>query len=306
MFGMARELARLSHDVTVFSRFANVGPRGAGEPRFADLDEPKTVCAVAIAFHDGRRLDGWPAKLKVCHHQSFLVSNRQQDATHTGADFADIYITATDHVARHLERAYGWPKVHVVPNAWDFGTYHPWQPIPGRMIYTTSLERGFHRLLEAFPLIREAVPEAHIVAFERGGPMVEKLKANPVDGVTLVKASSLNAVLEEMSRASVMAYPCDPPSPCEVFPLSLMQACATGCPVVLAPADGLEELFSAGVTLTAPVGDPGWLTHFVGHTVEILRERAAADYCGARGKRFAEPYRFANTTKVLAEIVGLS
>jgi len=306
MFGMAAELSRMGHEVTVFSRFTNIGARGPGEPRFADLDEPKSGCDVAIAFHDGRRLDGWPAKKKVCHHQSFLVPNAQQDATYTGADFADIYITASDHVARHLERAYGWPKVHVVPNAWDFGVYHPWQPIPGLMIYTTSIERGFHRLLEALPYIRERVPEAHIVAFERGGPAVEKLKANPVEGVTLVKASSLNAVLAEVARASVMAYPCDVSSPTEVFPLSLLQACATGTPVVLAPDDNLEQLFGDGVMLSASVKQHPrtWREEFAGKVATMLKSVEASNYWSSRGKKFAEPFRFANTTRVLAEIVG--
>src|SRR5689334_22777905 len=81
MFGMARELARWGHDVSVFSRFKNVGARGPNEPAFRDLDEPKTGCDVAIAFHDGRRLDGWPARKKSLLAQAWLVSNRQQDAT---------------------------------------------------------------------------------------------------------------------------------------------------------------------------------------------------------------------------------
>lgn len=310
MFGMAYELARMGHDVTVFSRFDEpLYDQSIGWcVRFADLDEDdKDHCDIAIAFHDARRLDGWPAKLKVAHHQSFLVSNRQQDATYTGADFADIYITASDHVARHLERAYGWPKVHVVPNAWDFGTYQPWKPIPGRIIYTTSLERGFHRLLEAFPAIRERVPEAHIVAFERGGPAVEKLKANPVEGVTLLRASSLNAVLSELASASVYAYPADCSSPTEVFPVSLLQACATGLPCVVAPDDGIEHIFGDGVMLSASVkqNPSTWRDEFVGRVVGMLTSQETASYWSKRGRRFAEPFTHARSARMLAEIIGL-
>jgi glycosyltransferase involved in cell wall biosynthesis len=308
MFGMARELAKMGHNVSVYSRFKNTGPRGPDEPAFCDLDEPKTGCDVAIAFHDGRRLDGWPAKLKVCHHQSFLVSNAQQDATYTGADFADIYITASDHVARHLERAYGWPKVHVVPNAWDFGTYQPWAPIPGRLIYTTSLERGFHRLLEALPLIREAVPEAHVVAFERGGPMVEKLKANPVPYVTLVRASSLNAVLMELSFASCFAYPADCSSPTEVFPVSMLQACATGVPVVCAPDDGLEKVFDSACWFTPEVkkNPDTWRRSFADAVISVLKNETLARGWSGMGKDWARPLKFAKTTRMLAEIVGIA
>lgn len=317
MFGMADELARMGHDVTVYSRFANVGPRGNDQPRFADLDSPKDECDVAIAFHDGRPLDRWPAKKKVLHVQGFLLPNRSQTATFDNADFADIYITATDHVACHLERAYGWPKVHVVPNAWDFGTYHPWRPVPGRLIYTTSLERGFHRLLEAFPLIREQCPEAHIVAFERGGPMVEKLRANPVPYVTLVKASSLNDVLRELSFASCFAYPADCSAPTEVFPVSVLQACATGVPVVLAPDDNIEELFGSAVLLSPSVkGNPTtWKAAFVERVCAILRDDRTLDgtmalgeagYWSMRGKAWSAPLTHASSARKLAGILGFA
>lgn len=309
MFGMAQELGKMGHDVAIYSRFAERHPLAGtqGFANFRDLDGHKPPCDLAIAFHDGRRLDGWPAKKKALLAQCFLLPNRSQTATHDNADFADIYITASGHVARHLEHAYGWPKVHVVPNAWDFGTYQPWKPIPGRIIYTTSLERGFHRLLEAFPAIRERVPEAHIVAFERGGPAVEKLKANPVEGVTLLKASSLNAVLAEVASASVYAYPADCSSPTEVFPLSILQACATGCPVVLAPDDNIEELFGEGVMLSASVkqNPKHWREDFVGRVVGMLTSRETANYWSTRGRKFAAPFTHERSARMLAEIVGL-
>jgi glycosyltransferase involved in cell wall biosynthesis len=322
MFGMAFELARMGHEVTVFSRFKQECLQYADDPTlpsgerawhsrpqrpvvFLDLDYPHDPCDIAVAFHDGRPLDRWNAKKKVLLAQAFLLPNRQQDATYSNADFADIYITATDHVARHLERSYGWPKVHVVPNAWDLGTYHPWNPTPGRLIYTTSLERGFHRLLEAFPLIRAKVPEAHIVAFERGGPAVEKLRANPVEGVTLVRASSRNAVLEELSRAACFAYPCDPSSPTEVFPLSVLEACATGVPVVLAPADGIEKLFDGAVWLTPPISAGESREAFVDATCEALTNPAVAREWSDKGKAWADPLRFSVTTSMFCEAVGI-
>ena len=314
MFGMAYELAKMGHEVSVFSRFSNPWKYppllSSHSPAFRDLDEPvvNRTCDIAIAFHDARRLETWPAKLKVAHHQSFLVSNKQQDATYTGADFADIYITATEHVARHLERAYGWPKVHVVPNAWDFGTYHPWRPVPGRLIYTTSLERGFHRLLEAFPLIREQCPEAHIVAFERGGPMVEKLRANPVPYVTLMPASSLNDVLRELSYASCFAYPADCSSPTEVFPVSVLQACATGVPCVVAPDDDFQLAFGDACWWQPEVkkNPQSWRSSFVAAVVDVLRDQSIAREWSERGKRWSASLTHAASARRLAEIVGLS
>lgn len=320
MFGMALELGKMGHEVSIYSRFkerhqhpfidirpgANRG-RVVGLINYLDLDDEKPECDIAVAFHDGRPLDGWPAKKKVLYLQTFLTPNRSQDATYTNADFADLYITATEHCARHLRAAYGWPDVRVVPNGWDLGQYHPWDPIPGRLIYTTSLERGFHRLTEVLPLIRQRVPEAHVVVFERGGPAIEKLKANPVDGVTLVKASSRNAVLKELSRAACFAYPIDCSCPTEVFPLSVTEALATGVPVVMAPEDGMEKLFEGAAWFTPPIKE--YSNHsrdaFVDATCEMLTNQTVAREWSEKGKAWAAPLRFAHTARIFCESLGL-
>ncbi len=312
MFGMAFELAKMGHQVLIYSKFRESGvlvskTSGDGFVEYRDLLHSRSPCDVGVAFHDARRLVGWPARLKVAVHQSFLVPNFQQDATYTGASFADIYITATEHVARHLERAYGWPKVHVVPNAWDLGTYHPWRPIPGRLIYTTSLERGFHRLLEVLPHIRKRVPSAHVVVFERGGPAVEQLRAHPVDGVTLVRASSRNAVLKELSSAACLAYPADCSSPTEVFPMTVLEACATGVPVVLCPDDNIQELFSEGVVICSEIkkNPDTWIDEFVQQTVRVLTDDCYAKKTSERGLQWSAPFTFHNATAAFVRALGL-
>lgn len=316
LFGHAEELAAMGHDVHIFSvfqktegcswqRMANGMPWGKLTMR--QLHGPREACDIAIAYHDGRPLDRWEAKRKVLMTQVFLTPNRQQDATFTGADFADIYLTASDHVAAHLEQAYGWPEVKVVPNAWNMGRIQEWNPVPGRIVYTTSIERGFHRLIEAFPFIRQRVPNAHIVAFGRGGPAVDTLRANPVDGVTLIGASSRNEVLKVLATGAVFGYPCDVSLPTEVFPVSMLEACATGVPVVFSDEDGVGELFGSGVMLSSSVkrNPSGWRDDFVGRVVGMLTQPDLAAYWSQRGQKFAAPYRFSETTKILAAAVGL-
>lgn len=297
VFGHARELARLGHDVTVFSRFTeDAAIEGV---RYWQLDAPHQRCDLAVAYHDGRPLEGWKAKFTAVMHQTYLVSNKQQDATYTGADFAHRYLSASERCAEHLTRSYGWPKVRVVPNAWDFGTFRPWDPVPGRMVFTTSVDRGAHRLLEALPLIKERVPNAHVVTLRRGSlTMLGQLEQA---GVELVGPLSRNETLALLATASCYAYPCDPPSPTEVFPVSLLEACAVGVPVVLTPADGLEQLFGGYVELSTTVTDPQWKEHFASHVARVLTDREYALKVSAKGKEFAERHRFAATTQTLLQ-----
>lgn len=301
VFGHARELTKLGHDVTVFSRFRE--ECDVDGVRYRELDSPHERCDVAIAYHDGRPLDGWKTNYKVAMHQTYLVSNRQQDATYTGADFADLYLSASEYTAAHLRKHYGW-TVKVVPNAWDFGTFVDRKPIPGRLVFTTSVDRGAHRLMEVFPAIKAATPEAHVVMLRRGSPQALARLAEA--GVELVGPLSRNGVLELLSTASCYAYPCDVPSPTECFPVSLLEACAAGVPVVLAPEDGIAEIFQHAVWLTPPVKLGDWQETFKtvvlamldapGFHIEKHRYEAA---------EFVARHRFADTARLLCKEIGL-
>lgn len=303
LFGQAKELARLGHDVAVFSRFVEEFELEGGV-RCRDLDAPHEECDVAIAYHDGRPLDGWRAKRKVAYHQTYTISNRQQDASDTGADFAELYLAASERVARHHRARRGW-DVRVVQNAWDLGELKPWRPIPGRLVFTTSVDRGARRLLEALPAIRERVPGAHVVMLGRGSPGL--LGIRPSEGVEVLEQVSRNDVLALLSTASCYAYPCDVPTPTECFPVSLLEACAAGVPVVLAPDDGIEDIFAPGVWLTPGVKrEPrAWREAFVNAVSEVLTNALTRQAYSRRAREFAAPFVFERTTAELCREVGI-
>lgn len=304
VFGHARELTRRGHDVTVYSRF--IEECEVGGIAYRELDTEHERCDVAIAYHDGRPLDGWKTSYKVALHQTYLVSNRQQDGTYTGADFADLYLTASERVAAHLRKVYGWKDVRVVPNGWDLGGFLPATPTPGRLVFTTSVDRGAKRLIEVLPEIMRRVPEAHVVMLRRGSPGLLGIQSG--NGIGLVGPLSRNEVLGLLATAYCFAYPCDVPAPTECFPVSVLEACGMGVPVVLAPDDGIEEIFRDGVWLTPPVKTTQgkeWQAPFVDAVVDILTNELTRRAYAKRAREFAGRYTFQASTDVLCRELGL-
>jgi glycosyltransferase involved in cell wall biosynthesis len=300
IFGNAFILASAGHDVSIYSRWDN--PCRHNGINYKNLNSPQEKSDVAIAYHDARPLGRWNTKLKIALHQSYSLTQEEDNNK-----FADIYLSATQKCidfhrrTRSLWSQSKWGTVH---NSWNLGTFLPWNPVPGRIIFTTSVERGFHRLMEAFPLIKKQVPEAHVLVFYRGGPGLVGLNSN--EDISVYRPSSRNKVLEVLSSASVMAYPCDPPSPCEVWPMSVTEACATGVPVVLAPDDWIEEIFAGGVHLVPPVkqNPDTWIHEFVDQTVKILTDKSSALALSEKGKAWAKPYIFENSSNELLKIIN--
>lgn len=304
LFGTAFELARRGHRVTLFSKWTATGdlminPRTGASVRFEDVATPSSGCDVAIAYHDGRPLDRWSGCRKAAHHQTFDLSPPEQSR-----DFAELYFTATHVVALHHARVSG-REFRVVPNAWNLGDFHEWHPVKGRLVWTTGVERGFHRLMEALPAIVERVPEAHVVAFSRGGPDgLEKARAlaRPFgDRVAFAPTSSRNYVLRDLANAACFAYPCDPPRPCECWPMSVTDALATGVPVVLAPDDGIDVLFSGGVlpTLGIKLHPDKWLEFFVEAVSTVLSSDLLANRASHMALGWVRPHTFARSVDAL-------
>ncbi len=304
MLGNAFELARRGHQVSVHARWTEDCVHGG--VAYKDLDTPSDGSDVAVAWHDARLLRNWNTKRKVSLHQSYGLSTEEENQPR----FSDYYLTATERVAAYHRAVRKW-EIGVVPNGWNLGTYRNWSPVKGRIIYTTSVERGFHRLMEAFPKILQAVPEAHIQVFYRGGPALPQLEAHVAtygkDRIQILPPSSRNDVLKTVATAAVMAYPCDTPAPCEVWPVSVTEACATGVPVVLAPDDGIEEVFRGGVELTPSIKEnpDGWMEPFVAATVRALTDTSFAAQLSLRGRLWSSPYTFENSCDILCRLLDI-
>lgn len=286
LFGTARELAKRGHDVTVYGAFSVgciAGTLDGAVVRYCSLQDPlqglsTSKARIAIAYHDARPLAFVNGSRKFSHHQSYGLSP-QEDA----GNFAEAYFSATERCAAYHRERRGW-DCRVVPNGWDYGAHQPWQPVPGRLIWNTGFERGFHRLMEVLPEIVARVPEAHVVGFVRGGPEGVRTaydaitQMGDIGRVMIHPTSSRNEVLRTVATAACFAYPCDPPSPTEVWPMSVTDCMATGVPVVLAPDDGIEELFVGACPMPPSIKQhpTTWKEPFVNCVVDVLTNRGNA------------------------------
>jgi len=311
MFGLAHQLAKLGHVVSLYSCWntaGQIGPRLYAH-QIADGPYGDDPTDVAVAFHDASPLNGWPAAVRLCWHQTVMPPYMDRMARES----VDAYIASTDVSAQHLSQMTPDIAWYTVPNGWDYGTYPRARAVPGRIFYHTSAERGLHLLLKAYPLIRRRVHKAHLVVYTRletvkqhhPGIWSEIEAGMKQPGMSLElhpEGASRHVVLEALSRAQVLAYPSEPNMPCEVMPLSVMEACAMGVPVVTAPSDGFERAFGRAIDVTA-FPPSQHLDFFVEHVVRVLTEPDWCSDLGQRGKQWARGYTFAQTAKQFLAVV---
>ena len=139
-------------------------------------------------------------------------------------------------------------------------------------------QKGQHRLLDAWPLVRREVPGARLVLVG-DGPDAAGLRARAVDGVELVGASS--EVRQWFAAADVVAAP----STWEGMSLSVLEAMAAARPVVATDVPGMRELVTDSVGALVPLDDPDALAAAL---TARLRDRERADGEGRAGRRLVE------------------
>lgn len=279
---------------------------------FYDLrsKSPDGKADIAVAFHDGRPLSWWPAKKRIAWHQTITPPFYEM----MPKENVDLYISATAHNAAHLRQYTGSKPWQVIPNGWDYGDYPYPAPIPGRLFYHTSPERGLHILLRALPAIKELAPETHLEIWCRLGD-VKKFRphiwAEIEEGLSVCKdyatlhgeGYSRNMVLAELSKAQVVAYPSEPSTPCEVMPVSLMEACALGIPVMTAPSDGFEKAFCQAISYS-PWPPSRYLQAFIQGVAILLHEHDTRLKAGMAAREWASEYTFAQTSQRFLHIAG--
>ena len=162
-----------------------------------------------------------------------------------------------------------------------------------RLAYTSAAVRGLARLLEVFPRIRAACPDATLDVFsslQGYGPAaaadrrqfaaVSRQARQP--GVTLVGWLPQLALAERLEQVRVLAYPNGFP---ETFCIAAVEAQAAGCVVVTSALGALPETVgAAGICVPGEPGSAAYQEAFVKACVGLLRDDVGWQALSTQGR----------------------
>lgn len=315
--GLTRAMAHIGqYHVVAFSTWAmpQFVEDGTGvEYRRLDFLMTSPKPDIAFAYYDTSPLELFDSTvLRIASHHTY--------APYLHFDHADINTAPSEHALEALREEFEpTGQWHLLPNAvGDVNVTR--RAIPGRVIYHTSPDRGLGLLCKAWPGIRKLVPHAtlHVVGPVRqildakdpvgvAGRQARQLReavaiAEAAGGLTLLGRLPRAELDRELSEASVFAFPCSPIAPCETFSISIMECCKSGIPVVLAPADALQSIYSGHVRMT-PAPAREHLGEFQDAVVGVLTSEVEQARLSALGRQLAEKYTFENMASVLNSII---
>ena len=209
---------------------------------------------------------------------------RLDDKVAQASFVACISSFARSQVMLHASRA-DWPKLHVIHCGIEPGRYdRPRAGRRGELLFVGRLaaEKGVPVLLAALALARQVRPSLtltlvgdgpHRSALER-----EVRSLGLSDAVTFLGYRSQEEVAQILSRSAALVLP----SFAEGVPVVLMEAMATGLPVVATRIAGVAELVEDGVS--GRVVPPGEEEDLAQAMLDVTESVATAERMGAAGR----------------------
>lgn len=150
------------------------------------------------------------------------------------------------------------------------------------LAYTSTPFRGLNLLLDAFPAIRQQVPEARLRVFssmavyqqtaaedqEKYGALYQRCRETP--GVEYVGGLDQPSLAREMQSVAVLAYPNTFP---ETSCIAALEAMASGCRIVTSALGALPETTAGFAELiSTEQARESYLREFVVRTVKLLQQ----------------------------------
>lgn len=206
-------------------------------------------------------------------------------------DAYDAVVAVSNYHAALLRRRLDHPRIVPIPA----GTVvRPDTVARDRFLYASSPDRGLHRLLAVWPALWSEFRTPLSIAYDlrgvlarRGGHATllgERLRAlvPMLDQEGIIVHGPLDpAALQALqARSRALLYPLDPILPhSELYALSVLDACAAGCPPVLAPVDCFPSEYGGVARLVEPkeaTWEPDAWVSAVGNVLDEHDARAAA------------------------------
>ena len=278
---------------------------------------------VAISINEPDTLRRFArAKLRICEFwlNGFSFCKEGFD------DHVDVYLSPSEAHRQQAVGPWGAPKADkwlVNRLGCDPGGRDSDRPVAGRVVYCSSPDRGLHRVLEAWPLIKRAVPHATLHIFynlnnwlrsfdqtpyfpdiernrNRALYIEEALRrlSGPEWGVVVRDQVPHDQLLQEMQQAEVLAHPCETMSWSEGFSCTVLEGCAAeACPIV-SDCDALGEVYS--VLEPVPVGD--W-DRWRSRVVRALTDSDFRNDMNKRARKLAEELTWTRHVKQLDSLL---
>lgn len=328
-FMQAIELSRLGHDVTIFTHLTHCG-------RINEVP-----CISYDSWENVRSNDKWDAvcawniadPLSFVRYGVFRFLSQQCSGVGPSQrgweNYTDILAPLSHSHANQLRphTTLHESKWRIMNNGVDTLSFAPVKKIPGRMIWASSPDRGLHRLLELWPRLKRAVPEANLNVFYdfhstehtakeyyqganiymtsdnfelgyRARYILEALKRMKHLDINLFKSVSRRRLEQEMSEAQALIYPLDPVYYTETFGVVVLEACAAGTAPVLCSADAFGELWgSVAETVPYPYCDNS--EAFFNKTVKILTDASYRETVADRCREHSKKFMWSNIAKEL-------
>ena len=317
-FSIAREMARRGHQVTIFTRHQSRLPRDWEGCSVLDVD---SLSPESTASFDAACSWNEPDMLRRVSPELVRLVNQQLndfDYCQPGYDeFVDVYTSPSDAHREYIRSHTPIPeKWEVLPNGCDSSQYPDVPRVRNRVIYASSPDRGLHLLLQEWPKIRRAVPDAHLRVFYNFEPWYQRMSVETFSpypdvrecchramyireamrrladhGVEHCHSISREQMAKEMAEAWVLAYPCETIRYTEGFSVTLMEACASGVLPVTSSVDSLGGIYGKVVPMVqAPARDN--MPAFVDLVVKGLKDEKWRSKVVAKTKKFSKSFEW--------------
>jgi glycosyltransferase involved in cell wall biosynthesis len=213
---------------------------------------------------------------------------------------ATLRVTPSAYLLR-VFRKHGL-DAEVIPNIVDLSRFRPAafrDPLDEpHLIVTRNLEKIYDipTAIRAFRRVRDSYPTARMT-IAGSGPELAALQA-VVDGFGLSKQVRFAGRIDNAEMAALYASAdCMlNPSTVDNMPISVLEAFASGVPVVSTDAGGIPDLVEDGVSgLLVPVGDDAAMARGV---VDLLRRRERAQALRQAGLREAQRYAWPEVSRL--------